>query len=161
MGAASAWERESFDAAWREWRPVRGTGRPAADEDPGRDQARGGIWLGAHLVEAEAGTWSRYVAVATPLLLSDDVAVLGGDVLVTLVYPHAGAHAMAADGDVHPAYVAEKFGPHGKWHPGDLAAVTRTIAAVLGRKAVYPHEGPESDVNNLLTNSQETRRSGT
>lgn len=88
-------------------------------------------------VEAEAKTGSRYQVVATRL--GGARIHTGGPVLISVLQPWQAAYPLQEGGPLHSSYVAEHLtGGRGRWDPhgGDLAALTYTIAHVLGRKPV-------------------------
>lgn len=84
---------------------------------------------GRVLVEAEAGTGSRYVVTAMygP---EHTTEILGAPVIVTVHYPWQTAYAVHAHA-LTENYIAEKFLRPGRRltevHGGDFAAIVRTI----------------------------------
>lgn len=91
-------------------------------------------------VRAEAGTGSNYLVVATPLGSLGERET-GGPVLITVINPWQDCWSLQDDPHrtLALSYVAEHL-TDGRWrsrrmHGGDVAALTLTIAHILGRKA--------------------------
>jgi hypothetical protein len=97
-------------------------------------------WQNADVIvgEAQAGTGSRYLAVATRLPGTSHRA-FGAPVLVSLLSPWEAAYPMWGDshGHLHARYVGEKLGGR-KWqdrvlHGGDWCALTLLVGRLLER----------------------------
>lgn len=94
------------------------------------------------LVEAAAGTGSRFLVVVTPLGPWGQWAT-SGQAMVAVQHPWAGVYPMQYDGTLHSGYVQEKLVPSGRVvNAGDLAGLTLTIGFALGRQTVI--DGYES-----------------
>lgn len=122
-----------FDSAWDAWEVVK-----VADlhdlYDPYSPILDPYSPILVRTVEAKSDTGSRYVVVAT---LLPDGADLGNTHLVTVLYPWQDAWTMQRGGVVHPGYVSAHFDRSaGVISPGDLAALTRTIAHALDSEAI-------------------------
>lgn len=123
------WYKDAAEAK-EKFKVVRSEGWP---EDGVRENRH------VRFVEAEAGTGSRYVVVATPLGPIGQGSC-GGPVLVTVLWPWQDCWALQPDGTLHESYVAEHLTDgryrEGRLHGGDLMALTMTVAHALGREAV-------------------------
>lgn len=87
---------------------------------------------GVRVVEASAGTGTRFVVIGTPIPLAAQPILGGGEILVSVYGPWPTVYPVQSTGFFHYDYAREKFA-QGVTHGGDEMGLLLAVADAAGR----------------------------